>query len=200
MKIPNWFDVVVLLVLLFGLQRGRKRGMSEEVLTMLRWVGLVVVCGVFYERFGSRIASRSSVFDHLQGYLIAYVGLALGVAIVFSIIKRILGGKLVGSDAFGRGEYYLGMLAGVIRFACIIIAVLALLNARYYRPEEIKAMDLYQKDVYGSDFFPTLSTVQRQVFQDSFIGPYIKTNLSFLLIRPTIPEHKELHHRDVPMP
>ncbi len=193
----NWFDVAVLLILLIGLRKGRKRGMSEEVLTMLRWVALVVVCGLFYERVGREVAAGASVFDHLTGYIIAYLGLALVVAIVFSIIKRLLGGKLIGSDIFGRGEYYLGMLAGMIRFACMIIAVLALLNARYYSLEQIKAMDLYQKDVYGSEYFPTLGTVQRSVFQESFIGPYIKTNLSFFLIRPTPPEDKKLHPKQI---
>ena len=53
----NWFDIAVALVLLVGMQRGRKRGMSEECLTMLNWVTLVVVCSFAYEPVGQFLAS-----------------------------------------------------------------------------------------------------------------------------------------------
>src|SRR6185503_10664356 len=111
---------------------------------------------------------------------------------VFLLLKRTFSGKLIGSDTFGRGEYYLGMPSGMLRFACILIAGLALLNARLYRAEEIKAMTKFQNDNYGSQFFPTLQTVQDQVFAKSILGPQIKTYLGFLLIKPTLPESTQI--------
>ena len=194
----NWFDLMILIVLLVGLQRGRKRGMSEELMTLLRWVTLVAVCALFYMPIGRMLESQSNVFNLLQAYLMAYVALALGVAIVFSLLKRAIGGKLIGSDIFGRAEYYLAMPAGMIRFGCMIIFGLALLNARLYSQTELRAWDAYQKDVYGSDFFPTLSTVQRQVFEESFTGPYIRQFLGFCLIQPTAPEKRELKRPEGP--
>jgi hypothetical protein len=181
MKMPvNWFDLVILITLLVGVQRGRKRGMSEELMTLLRWVTLVTVGGMLYLSIGKMIEAQT-MFSHLSAYLIAYLSLALCVAVIFSLLKRAIGGKLVGSDVFGQGEYYLAMPAGMIRFACMLIFGLALLNARLYSQAEIKAWDAYQKDVYGSSFFPTLNVVQRQVFEDSFTGPYIRQYLGFLL-------------------
>jgi hypothetical protein len=84
------------------------------------------------------------------------------------------------------------MPAGMVRFVCILISMLALLNARHYTQKEIIDREKYQKDVYGSEFFPGLSTVQRTVFKDSLVGPQIQKHLAFLLIKPTSPEKKEL--------
>src|SRR5262249_16894205 len=133
-------------------------------------------------------------------YIIAYVGTALVIVLLFAGIKRALGGKLLGSDLFGKAEYYLGMGSGLIRFACILLVVLAVLNARYYTVQEVKAEEKFQNDVYGSHFFPTLQNIQSTVFERSFTGPWIKENLSFLLIKPTAPEKKELHQKDAKLP
>src|SRR6266487_669665 len=195
----NWFDIAVALLLLIGMQRGRKRGMSEEFLTMLNWVALVLVCSIAYEPLGSWLASIAP-FSLLFCYIVAYAVSALVVASVFLLVKRSMSGKLIGSDAFGRGEYYLGMPSGMLRFACILLAGLALLNARLYRAEEIKAMTKFQNDNYGSQFFPTLQTLQEQVFAKSLIGPQIKTYLAFLLIKPTFPEGKQLERAKTDLP
>ena len=82
----------------------------------------------------------------------------------------------------------------------LAVAGLALLNARLYRAEEIKAMTKFQNDNYGSQFFPTLQTLQEQVFAKSLIGPQIKTYLAFLLIKPTFPEGKQLERAKTDLP
>jgi hypothetical protein len=92
------------------------------------------------------------------------------------------------------------MLGGMVRFSCILIAAIALLNARYYNPVEIKADQKYQNDVYGSNFFPTLYEIQSQVFERSLTGPWIRNQLGFLLIKPTAPEVKEFKQKEFSMP
>jgi hypothetical protein len=61
-------------------------------------------------------------------------------------------------------------------------------------------LEKFQDDVYGSNFFPTLHTVQRVVFETSVTGPWIKQNLGWLLIKPTEPENKALHQKDAVIP
>jgi hypothetical protein len=66
--------------------------------------------------------------------------------------------------------------------------LLALLNARYYTTAEVKAMTKYQDDNYGSNFFPTLSSVQDDVFMKSFRRQADQgTSRVSLLIKPTAP-------------
>ena len=201
MNLPfNWFDILVVVVLYFGLSRGRKHGMSEELVSLLKWMAILFGCAALYQPIGNAIAT-SSVFNQLSGYLIAYLGVALIIAALFAVFKTAIGGKLVGSDTFGRSEFYLGMIAGMVRFCCLLIVGLALLNARAYTTAEIHADVKYQNDVYGSTFFPKLYTVQAQVFDNSLTGPWIKTNLSFFLIKPTEPEKKEIRkQKEAPLP
>lgn len=182
----NWFDIVVLILLLIGFRSGRKHGMSQEVMFMLTWVALVFVCGIAYEPLGLWLASTVGM-GKLLAYILGYALTGAFVAMVFVFLKRVIGERLKGSDTFGKAEYYLAMPAGMLRFACIILAGLALLNARLYQTSEIKAMTKFQDDNYGSQFFPTLQSVQADVMEKSFVGSQTKKYLSFLLIKPTAP-------------
>ena len=196
-KLPfNAFDLALLAILVLGVHRGRRLGMSEELLPLCKWLAILFGCALVYEPVGSLLSQTTGIFSLLFCYLIAYVGVAVVVLLLFAAFKHALGGKLLGSDLFGRGEYYLGMGSGLVRFTCILLAALALLNARYFSPAEVRAMEKFQNDVYGSNFFPTLHNVQAAVFEQSLTGPYIKDYLGFLLIKPTVPEKKELHQKD----
>jgi len=190
----NWFDLTVVAFLLFGLVRGRKNGLSQELLIMLQWVAIVCACGYGYKTVGE-FMSQNTVFSLLFSYIVSYLSIAIGVSIFFSLVKRLLGGKLVGSDVFGSGEYYIGMPAGMVRFACIAIFLLSFVGARFYSQAEIKAQAKYNTEIYGNTYWPTLPLVQDEIFRKSFTGPYIRQFLGFLLITPTPPDNKPVKTR-----
>lgn len=194
------FDFVLVAVLALGVFRGRKHGMSEELLNLIKWIVIIFGCAFIYEPVGRFFSQSSHVFSLFTCYLMAYVAGILLVLILFAGVKRALGGKLIGSDIFGASEYYLGMGSGFVRFACMLIAALALLNARYFSPNEIREMKNFQDDVYGSNFFPTLQTVQAMVFERSLCGPWIRDHLGFFLIKPTEPENKEIKQKEYQFP
>ena len=182
--VANWFDAVVVLVLGFGLFRGRKNGMSKEILPLFQWLAVIFVCGLFYSMV-AQLLVKLAALDPLTSYILSYVVLALVVFFIFSLLKRTLGIRLFGSNIFGNAEYYLGMPSGMVRFACMLLFALAFLNARNYTPAQIEASNNYQERWYGAHYFPNLYTVQNQVFKQSFTGPYIKDYLGVLLITPT---------------
>ena len=192
----NAFDLALVVILIVGIYRGRKQGMSLELMPLVMWLVIVFVCAVAYEPIGSFFLGTTSLFSTLSCYLIAYTGAALIIVMLFAGLKRSLGGKLTGSDMFGRAEYYLGMGSGLVRFACVLLVGLAVLNARLYTVQEVKAEEAFQNDVYGSHFFPTLHGVQAAVFEHSLTGPWIKENLGFLLIKPTLPQDTSLHQKE----
>ncbi len=199
-KLPvNLFDVALLVVLVLGIMRGRKHGMSEELMSLLKWLAVLIGCAFMYEPAGAWLA-QASPFSLLGSFLITYITGALLILGAFSLVKHRLGGKLIGSDIFGRAEYYLGMGSGLIRFACILLVCLAVLNARYFSPQEVRAMEAFQNDVYGKNYFPTWHTAQAEVFEESFSGRWIKDHLGFLLIKPTQPEEKQFHQKDANLP
>lgn len=180
----NWFDAVVVLVLGFGIFRGRKNGMSKEILPMFQWLAVIFVCGLFYSMVAQFLV-RWAYLSELAANLAAYVILALIVFFIFSLLKRTVGLKLFSSNIFGDAEYYLGMPSGMVRFACILLFALAFLNARHYTTAQIRAADNYQARWYGAHYFPNLYNVQTEVFEKSFSGHYIKDYLGVLLIHPT---------------
>jgi len=192
----NAFDLALVVILGIGIYQGRKEGMSGGLIPLFRWLCIIFVCALAYEPVGQFFNQSTTMFSALSCYLMAYVGAALVIVLSFIGLKRALGGKLLGSDIFGGTEYYLGMGSGLIRYTCIIVAFLAVLNARLYSTAEVKAHEKYVNDLYGKDYFPGLHALQSTVFERSLTGPWIKENLSFFLIKPTAPEDKSLHQKE----
>jgi hypothetical protein len=189
-KLPvNWFDGALLGLLILGLVRGRKHGMSKEFLPLFKWVTLILVAGFLYP-MAAELLTNTAGMGKLPSFVFGYLLLAFAVIIIFMIFKRLLGYRMGENNFFGSGEYYLGMSSGLIRFACMVLAVLALLNAPYYSQADIKARDAYTKrwfggGIYTGNYFPDLQTVQESVFKKSFTGPFIKDYLGALLIETT---------------
>jgi len=182
----NWFDGVVVGMLIIGLFLGRKHGMSKEILPLMKWVSLVLVCGIWYP-MAAQLLVNTAELGRVSSNILGYLLLAVAIFLVFSIVKWLLPIRRTENNLFGGGEYYLGMLSGMIRFACMLLAVLALLNAPYYTAADIKKHDAYVKrwfggGMYSGNYFPSLHTVQEQVFTKSFTGPYIIDYLGPLLI------------------
>jgi uncharacterized membrane protein required for colicin V production len=187
----NWFDGVVLGMLIIGLFLGRKHGMTKEILPLLKWVSLVVVCGIWYP-LAAQLLVNTVQLSQVPSCIIGYLLLAFVVVLVFMFLKWLLARRLGDKGLFGGGEYYLGMLSGMIRFACMLLAVLALLNAPVYTAQDIKKHDAYVKrwfggGLYSGNYFPSVQIVQEQVFTKSFTGPYIKDYLGPLLIETAPP-------------
>src|SRR6266446_5533026 len=106
-KLPiNAFDLVLAALLALGLLRGRKLGMSGELLAVVKWLAILFGCAVAYEPLGRFLADSTGIFSLLSCYLIAYVGVGVLIVLVFAFFKHGLGGKLAGSDVFGGAEYY----------------------------------------------------------------------------------------------
>jgi uncharacterized membrane protein required for colicin V production len=193
----NWFDVAVIVILAFGFFRGRKNGMSREMLPALQWVALVLVCGLGYALV-ARLFRNATSLNQLTSDVLAYFLLACVIWVLTSIPKHKFADRLAVSNFFGGSEFYLGMLVGIVRYACILLAVLALLNAPFYTTADIEAHKAYVQRWYGGgeqgfsgDFIPSLQSVQEQVFQKSFVGPCIKKYLGPLLINTVQPDAKK---------
>ena len=182
----NWFDVALLIVLGFGIFRGRKNGMTKEILPFLKWVTLVVAAGLAYGLVAQYYVTSCGM-SHLTGAVLGYLSIAFVVFFIFSLIKKAFEKRLEGSNAFGNAEYYLAIPSGMIRYACIVIFALALINSRHYTSADLEQAKAYNErwyggGIYSGNYIPDLHTVQEAVFKKSFVGPYIKTYLGTLLI------------------
>ena len=177
----NWFDLVALVFIVVGVVVGRKRGMSTELLVVLQWLTIVFLAALATPPFGTMLANLSG-FSPVVTFITAYLLAAIVIKVLFFAIKRMSGEKLVARDAFGGFEYYLGMTAGGIRFACMLIFALALLNAKQISDKDLTVQRNEQMDSLGSIYFPPFGSIQRAIFRGSFTGRMVKEYLSAQLI------------------
>jgi uncharacterized membrane protein required for colicin V production len=193
-SLPSWlthlkydyFDGFVLVWLIIGLFWGRKRGMTQELLPTLQWIAIVLAAGFFYRPLSVLIRQYVG-FGVLWSNISAYLLVAFGVHLVYLFCKHLFNEKLIGSDLFGRAEYYLGMVSGVVRCSCMLLAALALMNARIITKAERAKTEKMQSENFSDIRFPTYGSVQQAVLFDSLTGSLVETNLQLLLVYPAPP-------------
>jgi uncharacterized membrane protein required for colicin V production len=177
----NYFDILAVVWLIVGFFRGRKRGMSQELLPLMQWLGIVVLGGMFYFPL-SLYVRQYTQFGALWSNVTAYVLIAIGVHLIYKWFKQMLADKLVEKDPFGRGEFYLGMMSGVVRFGCMIVAGMALMNSRVGTAAELAQMEKFQAAWFSDIRFPTYGEFQQDVLIKSFSGTWVETHLKSVLI------------------
>jgi uncharacterized membrane protein required for colicin V production len=184
----GWFDAVFLVALGFGVFRGRRNGLSRELLPMLQWIVLPITCGMGYPSV-AQLCITYLKWSRTISDIAGYVALAVVILVCFAFLKNRFTERLVKYDAFKSGEYYLGMPAGMVRFAFMLLVPLALLNAPVYTATEVAAQKAYQQQTFGGgqegfsgSFFPSLHDIQDSVLMRSITGRFIKKNLGMLLI------------------
>ncbi|MEW6304024.1 MAG: CvpA family protein [Verrucomicrobiota bacterium] len=193
MRLPfltGWFDFVALLVIIAGGVVGKRRGLSMELIPLIKWLIIIQVCGRLNEPIGGPFA-RWAEINPSSGFVLVYLALLAVLTLVFYLIRVSVGEKLMMKDLFGQGEYYLGMVAGALRFGCILFVCLAVLNAKYITDEELDAMDRAQAETLGSIRLPTVGTVQRDVFRNSSAGRFAKHYFGSRLIAARPPAQYE---------
>ncbi len=191
----GWFDFALILILAFGLWRGRKRGMSRELLPVLMWLTIIAAGAFGYQLLADELVKTgyvrkifgASFVERTAANITAYLSITFIIWLFFAIIKNLFKTKVEGANAFGGSEYYLGMLSGMIRWTCMVFFVLALINAPFYSSAEIQAKAAYNKKWYGGgiydgNYLGDMPSFQNSIFKNSFFGPLIKNNLSSLLI------------------
>lgn len=166
---------------MIGLFRGRKNGMSGELLLLIKWLLIVVGCAYAYAPVGAIVREFSSLSPEWC-YRIAYLGAALVIAVVLNKLQTVIGDKLTGSDFFGGAEYYLGMLSGMVRFACMVIFLLAFLNAHIPTTVEVDRVNNRTEDLGPAQVNPL--KIERQILMSSYTGQFVREHMSKLLIAP----------------
>jgi hypothetical protein len=64
----------------------------------------------------------------------------------------------------------------------MILAALAILNAKHVSEAELKAQAKMQQDNFGDISFPTFGSIQQDIFKNSVCGSLVKEHLADQLI------------------
>ncbi len=176
------FDVLLIMVFLLGCWRGKARGISEELLVFMQWLSIIAAASFLYGPVGNVLVGGG--VPRLWANMGGYVLMMIAVSVIFAVISKKVGKKLVDSDFFGDWEYRLGIVAGAIRFLCVWLTLLALLHARHFNESEIIADRKFQEKEVGVVLIPSWGMLNRMAFYNSYTGPYIRQHLSQQLITP----------------
>ena len=115
----NWLDGLLLLPLLVGLVRGLMRGLISEIIAIM-----VVILGVVGAKLWAPAFSKwiLAQFAWPQGVceIVAYTLLFLGIAIVLSILARLLT-KFMRAIHLGWANRLLGGVFGVCKYGVVVL-------------------------------------------------------------------------------
>jgi uncharacterized membrane protein required for colicin V production len=177
----NWFDIFTVVMIGLGVFVGRRRGMSSELLDLIQW-GLAIAAGAWLGDSLARFYAPNLGLGVVPSYVCSYLTITGSILLFFFLIKRFNGEKLVSADCFGPAEYYLGMIAGAIRFLCIVLFVLALLHAKPVNEQDLAAKIHAQNDSLGAIYFPPFGSIQNSIFKDSATGRLVLDYAPILLV------------------
>ena len=181
----SWVDFLTVIIVCVGFIRGRKRGLSEELLDTIQWIA-IIVAGAFLYRLLANAMTLGALNMSVATYcVLSYLLIALVIKIVFVLFKQRFGQKLVESDIFGRFEFYGGMAAGAVRWTCMYFFLLSILHAPSYTAEELAQRQKEVEYNFGSDFFPSVPKIQESVFEKSLTGRGADTYLALFLLEPS---------------
>ena len=179
----GYFDIFLIIMLIIGFVRGRSRGMSGELVDLIQWICIVIGGAFLYEPIG-KLFKQVTGFSLSTSYIITYLILAIVIKVLTLITKKYVGEKLVGSGVFGGFEYYLGMLAGTLRFVCLALFIMALLHSTEIDVKSIEDHVKSQKESFNNVMWPNYAMIQRSVFEQSITGKFMaKKGKLFLIAR-----------------
>ena len=167
----NMFDALILGALGWGIYQGKEEGASSTHVSVVQWMLIGLAGGFMGNLLGSFLLMifGSPYWSQLFGFFLWI----FMVACFFAYLNSKGKGEWKDADWFGRTEYPLGILGGLIKYFCIILTIMSILNAKHYTPAMIKADRDWQIEEFGSMLFPSFTMLNNTVFNTSFSGPHL---------------------------
>jgi hypothetical protein len=182
----NFFDALFIGLVGYGFHQGKRDGASGTWMSFLQWLVIALPGGLMGGLFGSLFRSLLGASPYWS-QLFGYVGWLLLVCGGFSYLSSQGKDEAIDGDKFGRMEYPLGILGGMLKHFFILLMVMSFLNARVYTPQQLTADRQAQIEEFGTALFPTRASLYAMAFSTSFFGPRINTVFGWALLQPVMP-------------
>ena len=123
----NWYDVVVVAALFYGVLSGIRAGLTGEIIRVIGLVLMVILALEFHEPVGDWL-SANSPFPDEAAQLIAFVSIALVVYLITVAIRLRTKKRMQELKVGSLVEHMGGGFAGMIRMLVVMALVTLLLN------------------------------------------------------------------------
>lgn len=131
----NWYDLVVIGALLFGVWSGLRAGLSGEIIRVIGLVLMIVLAAEFYLPAGNWLRTHSQLGEEFA-YLVAFVSIAVTVHLVALAVRLATHRQMQKLKFAAIVENVGGSFAGVIRMAVImtwLTVLLCLSESHFWR-------------------------------------------------------------------
>ncbi|HUJ71519.1 MAG TPA: CvpA family protein [Verrucomicrobiae bacterium] len=118
-RVVNWYDVVVVLALLYGVWSGVRAGLTGEVIRVIGLIMMVAVALVSYQPAGDWIAGHSMIPVE-TAQLLAFVSIAVVVYLISIAVRLALHRRMKEYKFSALVENVGGGCAGVVRMTVIM--------------------------------------------------------------------------------
>ncbi len=119
----NWADITIISIIALSAVLSLFRGFVREVLSLLAWVVAFWAAMAFWGHFAALLAPYLAL--EFARMVLAFLGVLIGVLLVFGIINFIVG-RLLDSTGLSGPDRLLGALFGVLRGAAIVTVLVVL--------------------------------------------------------------------------
>ena len=153
----NWIDIIIIILLVFGLARGFINGFIKELASLL-----ALILGIWGAiKFSSFTAERLYDFFDMTGqyvgiiaFLITFVLIVIGVHFVGLVVD-----KFIDKISLGFLNSLLGLLFGLFKSALILSVIFTVLNAI-----DAKHKFLPRKQIEGSRLYSPIADIAPAIF------------------------------------
>jgi uncharacterized membrane protein required for colicin V production len=131
----NWYDVVVIAALLFGVWSGLRAGLTGEIIRVIGLVLMILLAMEFYLPAGNWLRTHSHMGEEMA-YLIAFVSIAVIVHLIALAVRLSTHRQMQKLKFAAIVENVGGSFAGVIRMAVImtwLTVLLCLSESQFWR-------------------------------------------------------------------
>ena len=118
-RVVNWYDVVVVLALLYGVWSGVRAGLTGEVIRVIGLILMVAVALTSYQSAGNWMAGHSQMPVE-TAQLLAFVSIAVVVYLISVAVRLALHRRMLQYKFSALVENVGGGCAGVVRMTVIM--------------------------------------------------------------------------------
>jgi uncharacterized membrane protein required for colicin V production len=133
----NWYDIVVLVALLYGVWSGLRTGFSGEIIRVLGLVLMVVLALAFYLPLGAWLQHQTNLTDELAN-LLAFLSIAVVVYVIATAVRMAVHRRVQQLGTTALIENVGGAVAGCLRMGVLmawLTVMLALISSPFWHQQ-----------------------------------------------------------------
>jgi membrane protein required for colicin V production len=161
----NWYDVVVVVALLYGVWSGVRMGLFGEILRVVGMILMIVAALHFYVPAGTWLRSVTRMSEE-PAKLTAFVVIAVAVYLIALTVRNFVSGKVKKFKFWAVIDNLGGAVAGLVRMIVVMAAVtigISLMRSPFWH-QQVSTNSIFGSTVVAQ--FPSVAEVVKKRFPE----------------------------------